>query len=71
MIEARPEEAAGLVGWHIPRLPIGGGDLIKRGLPEGPVIARTLREIEDRWVNAGFPAGEDFLSIVDQVLKSD
>jgi len=69
LIEARHDDAAALVGWHVPRLPIGGGELIKRGLPEGPVIARTLREIEDRWVNAGFPAGEDFLCIVDQVLK--
>ena len=35
-----------------------------RGLPEGPVIARTLRAIETRWVEAGFPSGEAFERIV-------
>ena len=40
-----------------PRLPISGGLLIKRGLAEGPIVARTLKLIEDRWVEAGFPRG--------------
>jgi poly(A) polymerase len=35
-----------------------------RGLPEGPIIARTLRSIERQWVDAGFPRGEKFERIV-------
>ena len=54
--------------WRAPRLPTSGGALIERGLPEGPVVARTLRAIEDRWVAAEFPSGEAFQRIVDDAL---
>jgi poly(A) polymerase len=58
-----------IAGWHRPRLPIGGGVLIKRGLAEGPVVARTLKAIEDGWIRAGFPMGEQFELIVSDALK--
>jgi poly(A) polymerase len=61
-------EASRIGKWHSPRLPIGGGMLIARGLPEGPVVARTLRRIEDRWVDAGFPEGDEFEAIVADAL---
>jgi poly(A) polymerase len=41
-----------------------------RGLPEGPIIARTLRAIEDRWIAAGFPRGQEFEAIVSEALAS-
>jgi poly(A) polymerase len=44
--------------------------LIARGLPEGPGVARTLRRIEDRWVEAGFPRGEPFDEIIADALAS-
>ncbi len=62
--------AAGLAGWNVPRLPIGGGMLIARGITEGPEVARTLKRIEDRWVEAGFPIGEALDKIVAEVLAS-
>lgn len=65
-----PAKAASLIGWRAPRLPIGGGILIARGLPEGPAVARTLRRIEDRWVEAGFPHGDQFERIVADALKT-
>jgi poly(A) polymerase len=68
LLAGRPTEAAALTGWHRPRLPISGGTLIKRGLPEGPIVARTLRAIEDRWVEAAFPGGEEFERIVSDAL---
>jgi hypothetical protein len=34
------------------------------------VVAKTLRQIEDRWVEAGFPAGEAFEEIVGAALKA-
>jgi poly(A) polymerase len=60
--------AKSLGEWHVPRLPTSGGALIKRGLAEGPVVARTLRAIEDRWVAGGVPDGDDFQRIVDEEL---
>jgi len=53
-----------LQGWERPRLPIGGGDLIARGLPAGPVVAATLQAIERRWIAEAFPAGDRFDALV-------
>jgi poly(A) polymerase len=68
LLAGRPADAGAIAGWHRPRLPISGGALIKRGLREGPVVARTLRQIEDRWIEAGFPTGDQFQEIVDVAL---
>jgi poly(A) polymerase len=68
LLAGRSEEARSIAHWKAPRLPVGGGQLIKRGLPEGPIVAKTLRRIEDRWVAAGFPHGEDFERIVSEAL---
>jgi poly(A) polymerase len=70
LLVGRAREAAEIAGWKPPRLPISGGALIKRGLPEGPVVARTLRTIEDRWVAEGFPAGSELERIVKDALSS-
>ena len=64
LLGGRADEAKNIAEWKTPRLPISGGTLIKRGLPEGPIVAKTLRSIDDRWVEAGFPTGEDFERIV-------
>ncbi len=42
-------------GWQRPPFPISGGDLIALGLAPGPAVAATLRAVEQRWVEAGFP----------------
>ena len=63
-------EAAAILDWKVPTLPISGGALISRGLPQGPVVARTLRAIEDRWVEAGFPTGAAFDKMVADALDS-
>jgi poly(A) polymerase len=68
LLAGRVDDARAIAGWTAPRLPIGGGALIARGLPEGPIVARTLRKIEQRWVEAGFPAGADFDRIVEEAL---
>ena len=71
LLAGEPAKAAALIGWRVPRLPIGGGKLIARGLPEGPVVARTLRRIEDRWVETGFPHGEAFERIVADAVAAE
>ncbi len=69
LLAGRSSEARAIVDWTPPRLPIGGGALIKRGLPEGPVVSRTLRRIESEWIEAGFPTGAEFDAIVDAALR--
>jgi poly(A) polymerase len=68
LLAGKAGEAARISRWHVPRLPIGGGALIARGLTEGPIVARTLRRIEDRWVAAGFPRGDELEAIVAKAL---
>ena len=60
LLADRPQDAAALKDWPIPRLPISGGQLIKRGIAQGPLVAKTLQAIERDWVAAGFPTGADF-----------
>ena len=68
LLAGRPSEAADIAGWPVPRLPIGGGDLIARGVPQGPEVARTLKRIEEQWATAGFPDGDAFERIVAESL---
>ncbi|MFL6765993.1 MAG: CCA tRNA nucleotidyltransferase [Sphingomicrobium sp.] len=68
LLAGRVHEAAAIANWHPRRLPISGGALIKRGLAQGPLVARTLRRIEDEWVEAGFPTGDAFDDIVSRAL---
>ncbi|MEO6433641.1 MAG: CCA tRNA nucleotidyltransferase [Sphingomicrobium sp.] len=64
LIAGETAAAASIRNWAVPRLPIGGGELIKRGLVEGPVVARTLRAIDKAWADHGFPEGEAFEEMV-------
>jgi len=70
LLSGQVAEAAAISAWKAPRLPIGGGSLIARGLAEGPVVARTLKKIEERWVNDGFPTGDAFERIVSETLAA-
>ncbi|MEO6581617.1 MAG: CCA tRNA nucleotidyltransferase [Sphingomicrobium sp.] len=70
LLAGDPARAASVIDWRIPKLPLGGGTLIARGVPEGPLVARTVRAIEDRWVEAGFPIGEAFERIVTETLAA-
>lgn len=68
LLAGRTVQAESLAGWHPPRLPIGGGALIERGLAPGPEVARRLKTIERRWAEAGFPRGEAFERIIAAAL---
>ena len=45
-----------LASWRAPRMPVSGKDLIAMGVAPGPDVSRLLRDVEQRWVEAGFPA---------------
>ena len=53
-----------LDGWQRPRLPVSGGDLVGRGLVQGPIVAATLQAIEKEWVESGFPS--DIAALVER-----
>ncbi len=55
-------------GWQIPDFSIRGGDLLTKGLPAGPIIAKTLQSIEARWIENGFPFGAELDAITDQLI---
>ena len=69
LLAGKPSEAAALAGWGAPKLPVGGGTLIERGLTPGPEVARRLKAIERRWVEAGFPSGDELEAIVGAELE--
>lgn len=56
-------DAAAVLAWQRPRLPVGGRDLLARGLPPGPSVAARLLAFERLWVEAGFP--QDAATVTD------
>ena len=68
LLSGHADDAKSVAAWKAPRLPISGGALIARGLAEGPIVAKTLKAIEDQWLKAGFPTGEEFERIVSDAL---
>lgn len=70
LLASQPAEAREVASWQPPRLPITGGGLIARGLAEGPIVARTLRSIEEQWLAEGFPEGAEFEAIVEEAVRA-
>ncbi|MEO8455193.1 MAG: CCA tRNA nucleotidyltransferase [Sphingomicrobium sp.] len=70
LLAGKTQDALRIAKWKRPKLPISGGALIARGLQEGPIVARTLRQIEEEWVESGFPTGARFEQIVRDALAS-
>jgi len=42
--------------WTIPKLPIGGDDVLRAGLKPGPHVGAILRAVEDWWIENDFPS---------------
>ena len=59
--------ARAIAAWTRPRLPISGGALVHRGLDAGPIVARGLKMVEDRWISEGFPTQPRVDQLADQV----
>ena len=41
-------------GWSPPAFPISGEDVMKAGVPKGPMVGEVLREVEEWWVDHDF-----------------
>lgn len=61
-------DVAPLIGWQVPELPLRGGEIVERGIAAGPEVARTLRQVESRWIDEGFPGRDRVKRILDEVL---
>lgn len=68
------DDPAPVIGWTPPRLPLGGGALVARGLEKGPEVAALLRAVETQWIAEGFPDAARVAAIadalVDQALRA-
>jgi poly(A) polymerase len=53
------QERLGLPGcWSVPRLSVGGQDVIALGVPAGPRVGQLLRQLEHWWIAGNFAATE-------------
>ncbi|MFN4112475.1 MAG: CCA tRNA nucleotidyltransferase [Sphingomonadaceae bacterium] len=57
-----------VLGWEVPELPLKGGEIVARGVGAGPEVARTLREVERRWVAENFPPRDRVLELLANIL---
>ena len=71
LLAGRASDARKIRDWEVPRLPVGGGDLIKLGITQGPLVAKTLQAIEQAWVAEQFPRGDAFAAIVTKAVNSE
>ena len=62
----RAEAVRYIETWEVPKLPVKGGDLIRMGLEPGPLVARTLRAIENEWIDNDFADDARFDTIVER-----
>lgn len=58
-----------VIGWQVPELPLKGGEIVARGVGAGPEVARTLREVERRWIAEGFSPPGRVLELLEEVLS--
>jgi poly(A) polymerase len=55
LMAGRVADAAQLIAWERPRMPISGKDFVARGVGPGPEVAARMVRFEREWVAAGFP----------------
>nr|WP_246337044.1 CCA tRNA nucleotidyltransferase [Sphingorhabdus rigui] len=67
---ALPLCLARLDNWDSPTMHIKGGDLIKMGLPAGPLVAKTLQELEANWVAEDFPISDRQSELALQLVEA-
>lgn len=54
--------------WQIPEFPVKGGDIIRRGIPPGPMVAKIMQQIETAWIDEGFPGLPRTDMLIDQAV---
>lgn len=52
-----------------PRLPLGGADVVAKGVPPGRAVGAVLKRLQAAWIRAGFPKDPATLSdLLDQAI---
>jgi len=51
--------------WTRPEFPLTGEEVMAAGVPQGPMVGRIMREVEEWWVDVDFI--DDQLSIVERL----
>ena len=62
-------DLAALEGWDSPTFPLKGGEIVARGVGQGPEVARLLQAVEKRWIEEGFPPRERVEQLLDDALR--
>ncbi len=70
LLSGATDAAARLSVWEVPRLPVGGGVFVERGIAAGPEVAALLRKVEERWISEGFPSRARVNEIIDELIRS-
>lgn len=60
-----------LGNWQKPIFPIKGGDLIAMGLKAGPIVAKTLAQVEQVWIAEGFPDAARVQELVRKLIAEE
>ncbi len=75
---AAPDAPEWLSAWRFlsdtpePRLPFGGADLLKRGVPAGRAMGDMLKRLQAAWIRAGFPSDpRDLARLLDEASTGD
>jgi len=51
--------------WERPKFPLTGDEVMAAGVPQGPMVGRILREVEEWWVDVDFL--DDRFSIIERL----
>ncbi len=57
--------------WPIPVFPIDGRQVLKRGIVEGPAVAKILQSVEGQWIEEGFPDVRRAEAILETVIVAE
>ncbi len=57
--------------WTAPVFPLKAADFIKRGVPQGPALGAALREAEEAWIAADFPADAAAIAAIADAAAAD
>lgn len=64
-------DVTALSGWEIPQFPLKGGQIIAHGVAAGPRVASLLRQIEQNWIDEGFPDSGRVSQLLDEALARE
>lgn len=56
--------------WPVPNFPISGRDIMALGLEPGPLVAKALGAVRERWIAAGFPDREAAQAIAAECIAT-